>query len=496
MRIIFVISVIFLFVISPLLSQQSKDNLLNKQLVLQQLVNKTGADKDLKNGSFGFYAIDTKTGTVLIEYNSNQSLIPASTMKAVTTAASLELFGSKHRFKTTLEYDGYIDSECVLQGNLYIKGGGDPSIGSSFLFNKNRFEFLTSWTNAVFASGISGINGSIVGDDEIFSGELIPSTWTWGDIGNYYGACSSGLSVFDNVYEIEFSSGNIGDLVKVKNILPFIPYMQLKSEVKASSVSSDNSIIFGAPNSPHRIIRGEIPSGRTSFFVKGAMPEPPLLAAFAFNEVLKKNGMKISGEPSTINRINTNSKRQKRIQIADFYSPFLIEIINWTNLKSVNLFAEHLLNHIGLLKLKSGESQAGAKALTEFWRSKGIDTQGMFIADGSGLSRANGITAKQLAEVMKYMTGSSEFEFFYNSLAIAGISGSIANICQGTSAGNNLRAKSGYINRVRSYTGYVNNKSGNLIAFAMIANNYTCSPAEMKSKMEKIMVAMSESNCD
>ncbi|MDQ3191221.1 MAG: D-alanyl-D-alanine carboxypeptidase/D-alanyl-D-alanine-endopeptidase [Bacteroidota bacterium] len=485
---------IFLFALGHIFAQQDNNQ---KNKALQQIINKTAADKDLKNGSFGFYAVDTKTGELIAEYNSNQSLIPASTMKAVTTAASLELFGSKHQFKTTIEYDGYIDSNCTLQGNLYIKGGGDPSLGSSYLFSKTlKLEFLKNWTQAVLSLGIYSINGSIIADDRIFSSEMIPSTWTWGDIGNYYGAGASGLSIFDNIFEIEFISGKIGDLVVVKNIFPPIPYMQMKIEVKASGVNSDNSIIYGAPDSPNRRIKGEIPSGRSSYTVKGAIPTPPLLAAYAFDEILKKNGFQISGEPSVISRINTKNIKQNRKTIVEFYSPFLEEIIYWTNLKSINPFAEHLLNHIGLLQLKSGDNNAGVKALTDFWHSKGIDTQGMFIADGSGLSRANGITAKQMAEIMKYMASSYQFESFYNSLAIAGKSGSIANLCQGTSANNNLRAKSGYINRVRSYTGYVHNKSGNLVAFSMIANNYTCTPSEMKNKLEKIMISMAESYCE
>ena len=490
-----IIGIIFIF-ISPfqLFGQESKNYNVQKYPALHQLLLETGADRDIQNGSFGFYALNTKTGEVIGQFNCNQSLLPASTMKVITTATALELFGSRHQFKTTLEYDGFIDENCILQGDLYIKGGGDPTLGSSYFFNQHlRFKFLKEWAEAVLMAGIYGINGSIIADDQIFSGEVIPSSWAWGDIGNYYGACATGLSVFDNVFELEFSSGGVGELAKINNTFPFIPYMQLSSEVKGSNAADDNAFIFGGPNSFQRIVRGEIPAGKASFLVKGAIPDPPLLAAFALNEVLKKYGVVISAEPATVSRVTLKTGlNPKRKEIKDFNSPELGKIVYWTNMKSVNSFAEHLLNHIGLQKFKSGNTESGTKAITDFWKIKGIDTQGMFISDGSGLSRANGITARQMAEVIKHMTGSSEFDAFYNSLPVAGKSGSIASICKGTSAEGNLRAKSGYLNRVRSYTGYVHSKRGNLIAFAIIANNYTCTATQMKLKLEKVMIELAD----
>jgi serine-type D-Ala-D-Ala carboxypeptidase/endopeptidase (penicillin-binding protein 4) len=461
---------------------------------LNTAVKKVAEDKALSHGFFGFCAMDVKTGKIIAQHNSDQSLIPASTMKAVTTATSLLIWGGKHRFSTRIEYDGYIDSDCVLHGNIYIKGGGDPTLGSLF-FNdeKERFNFLKDWTKAVFEAGITKINGSVIADDKIFNGEWIPSGWSWGDIGNYYGAGAAGLSIFDNIFEIEFSTRGAGEKASIKKIKPGIPYMVLINEVYAAQTSSDNSFLYGAPASFERIIRGTIPAGASSFKVKGAIPDPPLLAASAFDEVMKFYGIEISGNPSTVSRTeNQNWIKNKRQLLDEFHSPYLDSIVYWTNMKSINSYAENMINHIGLYKNKIGDTQAGTRAVTEYWKSNGIDTNGLFIADGSGLSRSNGITARQLTGIMKYMAGTAQFEPFYNSLPVAGRTGSLASLCRGTPAENNLRAKSGYINRVRAYTGYVTDKKGNMIAFSMIANNFTCQPSEMKGKLEKIMVAMAE----
>jgi serine-type D-Ala-D-Ala carboxypeptidase/endopeptidase (penicillin-binding protein 4) len=481
---------LFLPILNTSWGRQITEKLSSENEKLKLTINKTANDPALKNGAFGFYAINTKTGEVLASNNSNQSLIPASTLKAVTTATALQVFGSKHRFKTILLYTGQIDAAGVLNGNIIIKGGGDPTLGSGYFYAEHqRRDFLKLWVKAVQESGIKKVKGSVIADAGIFSGELVPEGWAWGDIGNYYGAGAVGISVFDNTYEIEFSTGSSGEPAVIKKISPNIPYMQLVSEVRADNTTSDNSCIFGGPNSCNRTIRGTIPADKKSFTVKGSIPDPPLLTATLFSEELINFGIQVSENPlAKVGRENKGTK------IHEQYSPSLDSIIYWINLKSNNSYAEHLINHLGLEKLKSGDTNSGTKALIDFWKSKGIDTSGMFITDGSGLSRSNGITAKQMAEILKVMAGSNEFTSFYNSLPIAGRTGSIAGSCKGTLAENNLRAKSGYLNRVRSYTGYVTNKSGHLIAFSMILNNYTCSASEAKTKLEKIMVALAESD--
>jgi serine-type D-Ala-D-Ala carboxypeptidase/endopeptidase (penicillin-binding protein 4) len=488
----FFLAICLCFVSSSQAQVVEKAEVTSKKSRLQESVLKVAGDNALAHGSLGFYALKVNSGEVIAANNPNQSLIPASTMKAVTTAAALKNFGSKHRFSTFIAHDGEIDAEGNLNGNLYIIGGGDPTIGSEFFYDKkSKLSFLNDWQNAVSAAGIKTVKGSIIADDRIFSGESVPEGWAWGDMGNYYGAGPSGLNIFDNTYEIEFSTGRAGEKAKVKRINPTIPYLELVNEVKGAETTGDNSCIYGSPNSLQRIIRGTIPSNKLSFIVKGSIPDPPLLAAVTFEAHLRSQGIEVSGGALTISKAVLQPSPIKNI--LEFKSPPLDSIVYWINIKSLNPYAEILLNHIGLQKLKSGDTNSGAKALLDFWSSQGIDTKGMFITDGSGLSRSNGVTTKQLAEIMQKMAQSEEFDAFYSSLPIAGRTGSIAGSCRGTAAENNLRAKSGYLNRVRSYTGYVYNKKGEMVAFAMIMNNYTCTASEAKAKLEKLMVALAES---
>jgi serine-type D-Ala-D-Ala carboxypeptidase/endopeptidase (penicillin-binding protein 4) len=120
-----------------------------------------------------------------------------------------------------------------------------------------------------------------------------------------------------------------------------------------------------------------------------------------------------------------------------------------------------------------------------------LNTDGLFMEDGSGLSHFDAVSAEQFTKALAIMHKENlVFNDFYNSLPVAGRSGSIANICKGTEAEGNLCAKSGYMNRVRSYVGYVKNKKGELLAFAFLINNYTESSASIKRKIEKLLVAL------
>jgi D-alanyl-D-alanine carboxypeptidase/D-alanyl-D-alanine-endopeptidase (penicillin-binding protein 4) len=214
------------------------------------------------------------------------------------------------------------------------------------------------------------------------------------------------------------------------------------------------------------------------------------LAAFELDMELRFMGVGLSNVYTTLRMLNEEIDEEAHL-ITKTYSPKLADIVNQTNTYSVNLYAEHLVNQIGLKIYKSGDPESGTTAITNFWKEKGLDVDGMYLNDGSGLSRFNAITAKHLVSILKYMKTSENYDEFYNSLPIAGKTGTIRSIGKNTFAENNLRAKSGYMTRARSYAGYVTTKSNRKIAFALIVNNYNCTPYEMKKKMESLMIKLS-----
>ena len=184
-----------------------------------------------------------------------------------------------------------------------------------------------------------------------------------------------------------------------------------------------------------------------------------------------------------------NSSRE---EIYMHSSPDLKMIIRYTNIYSINLYAEAILKAIGLKQKKEASTKAGAEAIQEYWQKEGIDTQGLYITDGSGLAGSNGLTAGQLCEIMYKTSKKAWFNDFYFTLPVAGVSGTMASVGLGTKAQNNLRAKSGGMTRVISYTGYFQNTKSKKYVFSLIANQYNCNYAEIKAKLSQLMGVMVE----
>ena len=454
-------------------------------------------DSDFKNAGFGFLAIEAQTGQIIASFNPDMALKPASIQKLIATATMLELYGPGYKFKTTLEYTGYIDTLThILHGNIIIKGGGDPTLGSKYFDKTTDKQFLKQWTEAIQNLHIDSITGAVIADASIYSKDIVPISWSWANIGNYFGAGACGLSVYDNYYTIFFNTGSkLGGIAEIIKTIPEIPYLVFDNSVVADSITEDKSNIFGAPYCNMRYLRGKLPIGKTSFGVKGSLPDPAYFAAYELNSTLQQNGIKIKDKPSSIRLLELSNIKisGNRTEIITTYSPPLSEIVKQTNIYSVNLFAEHFLVHCGLKLTGNPETESAATACIEFWKEKGMDTQGMAQTDGSGLSHYNAVTPRQMVFLLKYMKKQSAFfDTYYNSLPVAVKGGTMKGMFNGSSAKGNIRAKSGTIERVKAYSGYIESIAGYEIIFSMIANNFSCTSKEANAKLERLMIALSE----
>lgn len=483
----------FLIIFSINLNSQS---LKNKNHVLNKAVEEFANDPDLVNAGLSFYAVDVMTGEVIAELNPNLALKPASTMKIITSATALEVLGSTYQFETTLQYDGYIDKETkTLHGNIYIEGGGDPTLGSKYFQATKYHQFLDDWTNAIKELGIETIEGHIIGDATKYSWEMVPPTWSWEDFGNYFGAGPSGLTVFDNFYTLYFNTSSaVGGKTTITKIEPEIPGLEIDNQVVSANIYDDQSYIFGTPYTYNRYINGKLPRGKTDYKVKGSMPDPALFTAQELNTKLLEAGIKIKKDPTTIRILgNEDFLENDRTKIYVTKSPTLADIVSVLNFRSVNLFAEHLLVEVGVQRAGVNDIKSSTDVIENFWAYKGMKTGGLSINDGSGLSHYNYVSSKQLVFILKYMhQKSNNFQAFYNSLPVSGESGTLKNVCKGTVAHGTIHAKSGTIRKVKCYAGYTISNSGREIAFAGMINNYNCSSSESKNKLEKLMIAMVE----
>jgi D-alanyl-D-alanine carboxypeptidase/D-alanyl-D-alanine-endopeptidase (penicillin-binding protein 4) len=153
-------------------------------------------------------------------------------------------------------------------------------------------------------------------------------------------------------------------------------------------------------------------------------------------------------------------------------SPKLNQIVNVINKKSHNLYAEQLLKTIGYKHEKFGTTENGIKAAESYLKQMGIDPDNIQIVDGSGLSRMNLVTPMQINNLLRYIYKSKVFNSFYESLPIAGVDGTISKRMKNSRAENNVHAKTGYINSVRSLSGFATTADGEMLSFVMVANNF------------------------
>ena len=190
----------------------------------------------MEGASFSLIVKEVNSGETVFAYDTIRQLTPASVMKTVTTATALEILGEDYRFPTTLEYDGSIENG-LLKGNLYIKGSGDPSLGSAH-FAPDHKRFLQEWISALKKVGIHKIQGAVIADESIFDTEGTSLKWVGEDMGSYYGAGSYGICVFDNLYKLGLQTGAPGTRPKLKGTEPELSGIHFHNYLTTQQVSS------------------------------------------------------------------------------------------------------------------------------------------------------------------------------------------------------------------------------------------------------------------
>ena len=474
------------------ISHQIKPLLYDSTKVIDQLkyyVNELATNDSMQHGSFGFCLVTADSGKILLEQNSDISLVPASALKIVTTGLALKLAGTGFSFRTTLQYSGTINpSTRTLNGNIYIRGSGDPTLGSVEYGTNTYSTILKRWFTSIHALGIDSINGAIIADDEIFDYDLVPGGWAWEDVEMSYGAPPSGLSFRDNLYDIQVRITKNTIQAKVE---PYIPGLLTKNSI-IYNPKIYNSYVFaaGPPFISERLLRGEIKYAGT---YKAPMPDPAYFCAYSLYSYLKNKGINVSDSANTIRKtkIKNTYSNPERKTISTTYSTSLSEIVYRTNHLSQNMYAETLLKLIAVMKKTAGTTIAGVKEINNYWKDRNIDLRGFHMVDGSGLSRANSVTAKQLTHfLVAFHNDSAIFSSFYRSLPIYGtyVNGAKPR----TISALNIHAKGGYMSRVRSLTGYAYNKNGKLLAFTIIINNSEFKGFTLMERIDRILTLISK----
>lgn len=395
--------------------------------------------------------VGDEAGNLVYEYNGNQGLSSASTQKIFTAAAVLETLGKDYQYTTSVSYSGNL-SQGVVNGDLFIKSNGDPTLGSWRYENYKPENFKQKLIAALKQRGISKISGDLIIDDSYFDFQTTPGGWPWNDMGNYYGAGVFGVNWRENQFDLLMN----GKEMKGSNI--DLPEVQWVNKLKTGG-SSDQSLIYTAPYSNVAYITGTLPAKQIT--VSGATPNPPLSFGSEIKSWLKESKIDFNGQVTSTSMQEIKGEKlkfaPKENVILEYQSPTLDKIVYWFLRKSVNFYGETFIKTLGKEKKNEGSFDAGVSYLKEFWKSKGINSAMINFADGSGLSPQNYVSSRAEVQSLIWSKKQTWFPEFFEGFP---------------TQSNGMKMKSGTMKNTKSFAGYHTSKDGKKYVFAIIINNY------------------------
>jgi serine-type D-Ala-D-Ala carboxypeptidase/endopeptidase (penicillin-binding protein 4) len=403
------------------------------------------------------------TGEMLYEQESDLPLIPASNMKILTMAAAASRLGWDHRFETRLEAHGPI-ADGTLAGDLVVVGGGDPGFGGPL---DDAAPVFGEWSDALQRAGVRRVSGRVVGDASALAGQGLGEAWAWDDLAAGYSTPSSALSFRENVVEVVIGPGPAAGWPAIVEVTPEGHPLEIVNLAKTAEPGTAADIdLWRPPGSTTLEIRGVVPANGEKVRRTASVQDPGLFFARALRAALVARGIEISGPAAARHTAEPSlptpggSEVERRV-IATHTSKPLREIGTRFMKVSQNLYGELLFRTLG--------RQAVEETLSRFGVAPGQNR----IADGSGLSRRNFVTARTLLIVLRRMASDLQHaEPFVATLPVAGEDGTLASRLKGTRAASNVRAKTGSLAHVRTLSGYVRTRDNELLGFSILANNF------------------------
>lgn len=448
----------------------------------QAAVEAVAADAAFGQAYLGICVMDA-SGKVLAQKNADRMMVPASNMKLLTTGAALHVLGPDFAFETALAHDGVIE-DGVLKGNLHILGGGDPTLGSKDSIAVQLEKTFATWTKMIKDAGIRKIEGHIIGDGRSYEGMMEEPTWLWNDTGTYYGAGVSGLMFYENMQSFSVSAGKaVGEPVNIKPYYPDCPWMEFRYACSTGLPGTgDQLYMYTSDLAPVAEIRGTFGVDRAAKRVDCANKYPEYTCAKYFEDFLKKKGIPCSGGAADYKLVTgwmqtyggtaygeslcmagesvrtDDSSKERLTVLGSTHSPTLDRIVFETNHASNNVYAETLFRTLGLSLHGSACYDSSYVAMDEALAKLGLSvSRGIQIQDGSGLSRQNLVSPEFICRFLQAMTSSPAFGNFLESLPSPGFNGTLEYNMKGQPAAlrSRIKVKSGSMNGVRCYSGYI-----------------------------------------
>lgn len=436
---------------------------------------------------WGLEVADFDTGATLYATNAQRLLKPASNAKLFTAALALDRLGPNYRIPTELILEGSLTRRGTLRGDVVIRGHGDFSAAARF-HGGDYNQSLRPWVAALGEAGVRRVDGGLVADGSAFVARPFGGSWTWEDLGYYYGAEVGALNTDDNVLDVTIHPGaQPGD--------PVIVRVQPETEYLVFDVRAAQTVGVGEaralrlsrlPGQRSVTVEGTLPVGAEPWVDAVTVPEPNLYFVYRLREELERGGIAVR-EPSRQGGAEATDRPRRSADLVQQMilrrdSPPLRELLPMMLKPSQNLYAQLLLLQVGLREVVVGGAsavttdmaleRAGLRAMSDFLQKAGIDPGEVLMDEGSGLSRSALVTPRAVVALLRAMDRHPDGDVFFDSLPVAGVDGSLRRRLRGSMASGNVKAKTGTLRYVHALSGTVTHSSGRRLVFAALLNAY------------------------
>jgi serine-type D-Ala-D-Ala carboxypeptidase/endopeptidase (penicillin-binding protein 4) len=417
-----------------------------------------------RGGDWGVMVVSLTRGDTLYANNPGEQMMPASTMKLLTSAIAFDRFGPSYQFSTDALRDAAVGPDGTLTGNLYLRGDGDPALSGKFLPGGPSAP-MNRLADLVAQQGIKHVTGAIIGDASGFDDQKIPEGWLSRYLQASYAARVSALSLNENLVAVAVTPTSPGQPARV-TLEPSTSAIPLVANVRTVA-GAGARLGFRKQGDGTIVANGSIGSRTGTRKYVYIVEDPASFATGAFRNALIARGVKVDGD------IRLGKTPANAAKVASLLSPPLASMIAAMNRESINHYAELLFRDAarGPQRDVVGSVANAGSLLDKFFATKvGSDTSSLVFADGSGLSTIDRVTPRAQVQLLGYAHRASWGPWLHSSLPVAGDSELLKRRMRNTPAEGNLHAKTGTTNDVIALAGYVTAVNGEVLAFSFLYN--------------------------
>lgn len=406
--------------------------------------------------------VESRDGRTVFERAADTPMIPASNMKLVTAAAALSLLGPDYRFETVLSTDA-AGVGATLDGNLYVRGSGDPSIVT---------EELWKIAESVRVLGIERVNGDLVLDSTYF--DTLPTTSAVVHEGDRaYHARTGALSLNFNSIAVHTSPGASPGDPAVVVLAPDAPDVELRNDATTCSRGRNSTLSVRRSFEGGRnviTVGGRIPSGTETRVHYRSLDDGEEYFGSMLKRFLGAQGVTVHGAA------RRGTAPEATAVVCVHRSKPLSLIVRDLNKFSNNFVAEQLLKAMSAhAHGPPGTTAGGVAVMEEYLASTGLEPGSFDIRDGSGFSRENRLSARAIAAVVR--SALSDFGASYEfaaSLSVSGTDGTLEDRMGYPALETRIRAKTGLLDGVTAISGLLEDERGEEMVFSIMINGFEC----------------------